>query len=188
LAVNRVRSKAANGAIVLVLVVAYLATLALATAMIGSVWPGRNPEPVGGFVRITGVVEATNPSQHNEVRYRYAVAGRTYEGAWFADGPEGDAAHLRIGQTITVWYEAARPSLSCSCVDPHDMLQTNTDTTPQLFGAFLVLTVGFLGLAGRLLYGSWFSIFAAARRLASTQVRAPSQLEPNRHDGGRGAQ
>ncbi len=170
---NRVHARASNRLIVSVLVLAYFATLALAVALIGYVWPGENPEPVGGFVRTTGVVEATNPSQHNEVRYRYAVAAQSYEASWFADGPEGDAAHLRIGQTITVWYEAAKPSLSCSCVDPHDMLRTRNDTTPQVFAAFFTLTVGFLGLAGRLLYGSWSSIFDSART-AVTNVKGTS--------------
>ena len=163
-----------------VLVLAYLASLILVSALIGYVLPDRNPEPNGGFIRTAGVVESTYPSQHNQVRYRYSVAGQSFEETSFAHGPEGDASTLRIGQTITVWYEAVEPSVSCSCVDPNELLQNGNDTPLPFIAAFVLVTAAFLALAGRWLFGDWLAIFAAARNLASGQLETNSQIEPSR--------
>jgi hypothetical protein len=63
------------------------------------------------LARVTG----TQPQNHNSVEYTYVVAGKRYEEGCFGDGPEGDASHLAVGQSIHIVYDAANPTRSCYC-------------------------------------------------------------------------
>ncbi len=82
---------------------------------------------------------------------------------WFADGPEGHAASLRIGQSITVWYETDNPSRSCSCSDPYELRRDNNDLVFLGAVAFLVVTAAFLAIASRTFAGDWLAFIESAQ-------------------------
>jgi len=142
-----------------VLLVGWLIAVAALSWGVSILIPGKSPVPLGGYTRTTGTVEATYPSQHNSVKYRYVANGQVHEGTWFA---EGDARSLRIGQQITVWYEADNPSRSCSCSDPNDLRPENDE--PAFVEAVLLglTTLLFLAIGSRVLSGDWLGFIEVA--------------------------
>ena len=95
------------------------------TLAIGSLnWPTYRRLAARGVSAEAIVVELL-PKFHDTVRYRYDVAGRTFEGqksSWPPNPPSGD---LRIGQPIVVYYDPMRPSTSV-LGDPKPLLQNET--------------------------------------------------------------
>jgi hypothetical protein len=153
-------------------VLAYLVPL-YAAAMFGTTWaaqqlfPATAGPPRDGYARTTATVEAAYPNDHDQVRYSYRVGDRTFVGVWFADGPQGHASSLKVGQAITIWYEVGDPSKSCDCVNPQELQRTNNDPTPLVLALLLLLTVGFVLIAGRLMLGRWLAIIQWARELSA---------------------
>jgi hypothetical protein len=106
---------------------AYVIAALGASWVVEQILPTTGPPPHGGYAQATGSVEATDPSNHDQVRYSYRVGARTFEAAWSADGPQGHASTLKLGQTITIWYEVRDPSKSCYCTDPLELQRTDND-------------------------------------------------------------
>lgn len=148
----------------------WVAALAVAGWLINQSFPAYGPPPQGGYAHAAATVEATDPANHNEVKYVYTVAGRTYQGAWFADGPDGDASQLRIGQTISIWYQVSDPNRSCDCRDPHDLQQTGSDSAPISLLAFFLISAAFGLVAVRMLFGRWEAIFDLIQVISSKNV------------------
>jgi Protein of unknown function (DUF3592) len=144
------------------LLIGWFVTVAVLSWGVSILIPGRSPVPPGGYTRTIGTVEATHPSEHNSVRYRYVVNGQVLDGAWFAHGPEGDAGSLRIGQQITVWYEANNPTRSCSCSDPNELRPENDE--PAFVEAVVLglTTLLFLSIGSRVLSGDWLGFIEVA--------------------------
>lgn len=74
----------------------------------------------GGLYRngtqTNAVVLHTDPRNHNEVQYSYQVDGKTFTSWSNADGPDGTADQLHIGQSIRIVYDRTRPAISCDCI------------------------------------------------------------------------
>lgn len=157
------------------LFVAWLITWATAAWIVSLLNPTISPVPSGGYTQTTGIVQATFPSQHDTVRYSYAVNGEIFEATWFADGPEGHADSLKIGQQITVWYETNNPARSCSCSDPHVLQRTSNDPTLDDLALFVLITALFLGIGSRVLLGGWLEFIDLARSISSGNPPEPPE-------------
>jgi hypothetical protein len=111
---------------------------------------------LGSRLRDNGVealatVTAAEPSNHNNVSYRYVVEGVTYNDTSLGHGPEGGAADLTIGQRIHIVYDSTNPEASCYCVvatlrKPSDWWRT---LIAGLFLSFVLSAVLTLGLVRR---------------------------------------
>jgi hypothetical protein len=141
---------------------AYVIAALGASWVVEQILPTTGPPPHGGYAQATGSVEATDPSNHDQVRYSYRVGARTFEAAWSADGPQGHASTLKLGQTITIWYEVRDPSKSCYCTDPLELQRTDNDPGSVVLIVLVLLTAGFLLIGGRLMFGRWLAIFESA--------------------------
>jgi hypothetical protein len=131
--------------------------------------PATTGPPPGGYAQTSAKVDATFPNDHDQVKYSYTVRGLTYQALWFADGPEGHASTLKVGQTITIWYEVNDPSKSCSCINPQELQRSSNDPTPLVLAMLVFLTAGFVLIAGRLIFGRWLAIVQWARELGSAR-------------------
>jgi hypothetical protein len=160
------------------LVPAWIAALVATGWLIGLALPRYGPIPAGGYSKVSATVVATYPADHNQVKYSYSVGGRTYEGVWFADGLDGSASQLRVGQAITIWYEVGNPARSCDCSDPHKLQRTDNDPEPITVFAFLVITAAFALVGGRLLLGSWQALADFVRVVTSSRWNTRSVRYP----------
>lgn len=157
-----------------ILLAGYLIVLATMTWVVAALYPDYPPPPAGGYAQTTGTVLATYPANHDQVRYSYSVGGRSFEAVWFADGPEGHASQLRVGQTISIWYEVGDPSRSCSCSDPHELAHSNNDRSlPAAFLA-LVVTGAFVLGGARWVLGSWQSVGELIEAITSRSRDEPT--------------
>jgi hypothetical protein len=163
------------------LIPAYVIVIGAVNWEIGQLFPAYASAPAGGYAQTKAIVEATYPSDHDQVKYVYAVGGRTFEAVSFAEGPEGHASQLIVGQAITIWYEVADPALSCSCMDPHELQRTNNDATPVALVLSLLITAGFGLMGARLVLGSWQSVSALVRMITSSRG---ARLARRNHRGG----
>jgi hypothetical protein len=150
------------------LVAAWLITLVATGWLIGWAFPRYGPMPPGGYSKANATVVATYPADHNQVKYSYNIGGSAYQGVWFADGPEGSASQLRVGQAITIWYEVRHPAQSCDCSDPHVLQRTNNDPEPITLFAYLLISAAFALVGGRILLGSWQALAELARAVTSS--------------------
>jgi hypothetical protein len=67
-------------------------------------------------VEALAAVTAAEPSNHNNVSYRYVVEGVTYKDTSLGRGREGGAADLTVGQRIHIVYDRTNPEAACYCV------------------------------------------------------------------------
>lgn len=162
------------------LIPVYVIVIAAVNWEIGQLYPDYAAAPKGGYAQTKATVEATYPSDHDQVKYLYAVGGRSFEAVWFADGPEGHASQLRVGQNITIWYEVADPALSCSCTDPHELQRTANDASPIALLLSLLITAGFGLVGARLVLGNWHSVSALARTIKSSRGGTSGQAQSSR--------
>ena len=95
-----------------------------AVAVAGAVYELSTASNWQGFrlhdhgVSVSATVVKLSPAQHNGLVYQFTAAdGQRYQVGGYADGREGDAAHLSVGQRITVVYDRRNPQTSCYC-DP----------------------------------------------------------------------
>ena len=153
------------------LIPAYVIVIAAVNWEIGQLFPAYASAPAGGYAQTKAMVEATYPSDHDQVKYSYTVAGHSFEAVSFAEGPEGNASQLRVGQMIAIWYEVSDPSQSCSCTDPHELQRTNNDASPIALLLSLLITAGFGLVAARLVLGSWQSVSALVGTITSSRWR-----------------
>ena len=95
-------------------------TLALVAAYWGWTQVTQRQDFYGALYRngvpTTGVVLQTDPQNHNLVEYSYQVGSATYTAWSNADGPDGAAEQLRVGQSIRIVYDRLHPTVSCDCV------------------------------------------------------------------------
>jgi len=63
-------------------------------------------------IRTTGTVTALESENHQVVRYRYQVAGATYEGVGSAGVGNPGFNALDVGTPVMIYYEASNPRVS----------------------------------------------------------------------------
>jgi hypothetical protein len=64
-------------------------------------------------VGVCGKVTAKEPENHQTVRYSYNVGQQTYSGVGHGGHGNPSFAELNVGDSITVFYDPAHPSVSC---------------------------------------------------------------------------
>jgi hypothetical protein len=120
------------------------------TVGIGSLnWPTYRRLAARGVSAQAVVVELL-PRFHDTVRYRYDVAGRTFEGQTQSWQPNPPSEKLRIGQPLVIYYDPGHPSTSV-LGDPKPILEN--ETISVLLAAFgmptFVVVVWILNDAGK---------------------------------------
>jgi len=101
-------------------------------------------------VPTTGVVLQTDPQNHNLVEYSYQVGSATYTDWSNADGPDGAAEQLRVGQSIRIVYDRLHPTVSCDCVPTATSAFSGSTISVQIMLVLLILVaipiaIGFSG-------------------------------------------
>jgi hypothetical protein len=101
-------------------------------------------------VPTTGVVLQTDPQNHNLVEYSYQIESATYTGWSNADGPDGPADQLRVGQSIRIVYDRMHPGVSCDCIPTAADASAGSTISIQIMFVFFILVaipiaIGFSG-------------------------------------------
>jgi hypothetical protein len=101
-------------------------------------------------VPTAGVVLQTDPQNHNLVEYSYQVGSATYTDWSNADGPDGAAEQLRVGQSIRIVYDRLHPSVSCDCVPTAaDAFSGSTISIQIILVLFILIAIPIvIGLSG----------------------------------------
>jgi hypothetical protein len=73
-------------------------------------------------IRCAGVVTEMTLANHNTVRYQYTVGNSIFSGQTQSDAPNPPAERLRVGDSLVVFYDPAKPS-SSTLSDPHGLLK-----------------------------------------------------------------
>ena|SRR5438270_218647 len=97
----------------------------------------------------TATVTRAEPDQHNTVEYTYMVDGITHHGADAANGLDGPASGLRVGQQIRIYYDNRDPDKSCDCIPDEvaaDAGVANVESIPLAICVAISAFVLYLGL------------------------------------------
>jgi hypothetical protein len=96
-------------------------------------------------VTTTAVVTTSEPSNHNLLRYRFVVAGRSYESGDFASTVK--ASDYPPGSKLQIVYDALDPNSTCVC-SPGENLRGASLVSGLAAGVFLSV-----GLVPVMIYG-----------------------------------
>ena len=106
-------------------VVAWLLLAIVITVGIGSLsWPTYRRLAARGVSARAIVIELL-PKFHDTIRYRYDVAGRTFEGQKSSWPPNPPSGEIKIGQPLVIYYDPMEPSTSVLS-DPKPILENET--------------------------------------------------------------
>jgi len=89
-------------------------------------------------IRTTGTVTALEPENHQVVRYRYQVAGATYEGVGSVGVGNPGFNALDVGTSVMIYYERPNPRVS-ALGDPAPRLHNEIESVT--LASFLVPTI-----------------------------------------------
>jgi hypothetical protein len=93
-----------------------------------------------------GVVTATEPQNHEIIRYSYKVGGQAYSGVGHGGNGNPDFVSIRAGQQVLVYYDANNPQVS-TLGYPKNQLQVNL--TGIIFAALVGPTIIVISLIRR---------------------------------------
>ena len=93
--------------------------LTVLVAPVGSLSLLRSSSPSRHYQRVNGTVVGLVPEQHQSFDYRYRVGSHTYFGRATAGEADRRFESLRVGETITIFYDSTKPDRSTA--GPPDM-------------------------------------------------------------------
>jgi len=94
-------------------------------------------------VETKGLITAKEPSNHMSIRYSYEVRDRTYFDIGQAGGANPEFEKLKVGDSITVFYDPQAPEVSS--LERADKASSSI-AAAALFVILLAPIVGFVGL------------------------------------------
>jgi hypothetical protein len=90
---------------------------------------------------------ALGPYPHQQIKYSYAINGRTYQGIGRTDFNGPSLFEIAVGDKISVHYLPDEPEISC-LADPEELY--SSDLVPTLGASFLFPTMIVIALAIRI--------------------------------------